>query len=286
MHNKIKKDLDLCLNISNLSETTQSRYKYCILKFLFFVEEIKKEIEIQTVREFLYSLKEERNLSIGTVNDYRSATKYLFEVVIDEKWNDRKIPRLKDYKPIPVCLSINELKKLLENTHDILYKTIFSTIYSSGLRISEVVNIRFSDIDPERNIIHIRKSKSGRARNAILSDKNLIMLRKYYKKYWRKNHGKYGKEDYIFCTYTRNKPITTKSIRTNLKISTERSKINKELTPHSLRHSYAVHMLEAGASLLDVKNALGHKSILSTCIYLQLADPKKLWHKSPFDINF
>lgn len=286
MHNKINKNLDLCLNISNLSDTTQSRYKYCITKFMFFVDESKNTIGINTVREFLNSLKEERNLCVGTVNDYRSSIKYLFEVVLEIDWSDRKIPRLKGYKPLPVCLSINEVKNLLNETKNILYKAIFSTIYSSGLRISEVVNLKFSDIDTENGMIHIRKSKSGSARNAILSEKNLNLLRKYYKKYWSKEFGEFDKENYIFCTYDKDIAITTKSIRKNLKISADRAKIKKDLKPHALRHSFAVHMLESGASLYDVKNALGHKAISSTCIYVQLANIKKLWHKSPFDINF
>ena len=159
-------------------------------------------------------------------------------------------------------------------------------MYSSGLRISEAINIKFKDIDSERKTIHIEKPKNGYARYADLSEKNLKQLRKYYKIYWKKSFENYNKENYIFCTYKKDVPITSKSVRKELKKVAKRAGINKELTPHSLRHSIAVHMLESGIDLISIQRFLGHKSISSTCIYLQLANIKKLGCKNPFDNEF
>ena len=106
MYNQIIKDLEMYLKVSNLSDATKDRYNYCIIKFLKFVEGTEKNINLKTVTEYLYKVKTERKLSNGTINDYRTTIKYLFEVVLDEGWNDRKIPRLKNYNPIPVVLSI------------------------------------------------------------------------------------------------------------------------------------------------------------------------------------
>jgi site-specific recombinase XerD len=286
MYKTIIKDLEMYLNVSPLSDETRTRYKYCIIKFLKFVEETKRNINLRTVTEYLNMLGEEKKLTIGTINDYRTTIKYLFEVVIDEGWNDRKVPRLKGYKPLPVVLSIKEVKRLFKYTKDDLYLAIFTTMYSSGLRISEATRLKFKDIDSDRKTIYIDKPKNGNARYAYLSMKNTKQLRKYYKRYWKNKFSKYNKNDYIFCTYRKDVPITNKSVRKELKRAAQRAGIEKELTPHSLKHSVAVHMLESGVGLVTIQRFLGHKSILSTCIYLQLANIKKLDFKNPFDNEF
>lgn len=286
MYKQILRDLEMYLNVSNLSDKTRIRYKYCIINFLKFVEKNEKNITLKTVTEYLNEVKTVKKLSNGTINDYRTTIKYLFEVVIDEGWNDRKLPRLKDYNPLPVVLSIKEIKKIFKYTKNDLYLTIFTTMYSSGLRISEATNLKFKDIDSERKTIYIAKPKNGFARYADLSEKNLEQLRKYYKVYWKKNFKKYTKDSYIFCTYRNDMPITSKSVRKELKRAAKRAGIKKELTPHSLRHSIAVHMLESGVDLISIQRFLGHRSISSTCIYVKLANVKKLGHKNPFDVNF
>lgn len=286
MYKQIIKDLEMYLNVSHLSDKTRNRYKYCIIVFLKFIEETKKNINLKTVTEYLNKIKIERCLSDGTINDYRTTIKYLFEVVIDEGWNDRKVPRLKNYQPIPVVLSLKEVKELFKYTKNDLYLTIFTTMYSSGLRIGEVINLKFENIDSGRKTIYIEKPKNGYARYADLSEKNINQLRKYYKKYWEKNFGKYQKEKFIFCTYRKDIPITSKSVRKELKSAGEKAGIKKDLTPHSLRHSIAVHMLESGVDLISIQRFLGHRSITSTCIYLKLANIKKLGHKNPFDSEF
>lgn len=171
--------LESYLNISNLKEKTIRRYKYLIKAFLEFSGIDKEKINLDVVREFINYLKETKNLSIGTINDYRSAIKYLFEVVLDKGWNDRKIPYIKGYKTLPAILEKSETIELIESIGNTLYRTILMTIYSSGLRIEEAINIRVSDIDPKRMQIYIRQSKSGSGRYAILSEKNLEYLREY-----------------------------------------------------------------------------------------------------------
>lgn len=286
MYKQIIEDLEMYLNVSHLSDTTRNRYKYCIINFLKFVEETKKNIDLNVVTEYLNNVKEERKLSTGTINDYRTTIKYLFEVVIDEGWNDKKVPRLKYYSPLPVVLSIKEVKQLFKYTKNDLYLTIFTTMYSSGLRVSEAARLKFKDIDGERKTIYLDKPKSGEARYADLSDRNIKQLRRYYKKYWKKNFSKYTKDDYVFCTYRKDRPITNKSIRRELKNAALKAGIKKDLTPHTLRHSIAVHMLESGIGLMTIQRFLGHKSIISTCIYLRLANVKKLGYKNPFDSKF
>lgn len=275
--------LESYLNISNLKEKTIRRYKYLIKAFLEFSGIDKEKINLDVVREFINYLKETKNLSIGTINDYRSAIKYLFEVVLDKGWNDRKIPYIKGYKTLPAILEKSETIELIESIGNTLYRTILMTIYSSGLRIEEAINIRVSDIDPKRMQIYIRQSKSGSGRYAILSEKNLEYLREYLRRHPLSKKGKWQPEEFLFCTSSREKPVSLKSVRDALKEALEYRFIKKKITVHSLRHGFAVHTLEEGSDIFKVKELLGHSSIVSTCYYLKLVDARKFGGKSPLD---
>lgn len=272
------------IQLTYLNKNTVRRYKYLIFRFIKYINLPKEKITLEHAREFLKYLRDKENLSIGTVNDYRSAIKYLFEVILDIGWNGRKVPYLKTYKSLPVVLSKNEVLKIISNAGDIFYKTLFSIIYSSGLRIQEALNLRLSDIDPERMQIHIRESKSGTARYTILAEKTHQLLKIYFKEYWLKNFFKWSKEDYLFCTYKKTKPITSRTVRKQFKKILMISNISKPATIHSLRHSFSSHLLENGTDLFTIKELLGHKSISSTCIYLHVVDFKQLGTKSPLDV--
>lgn len=272
------------IKIGGLSDVTQKRYINIISNFLKFVESNDFKFDEECVKNYFKFLKNEKKRCNGTINDHRSAIKYLYEVILDLGWNNRRLPRLKDYKPLPIILSKKETLKILDSTENLFMKTIFSTLYSSGLRISEVINIRMGDIDSKRMQIYIRKPKSGIGRYSILSEKNLELLRKYFKKYWKKRFGKWENDDYLFSSYKKNTPVTAKTIRTELKKVTKSAGIKKEPTPHTLRQCFAVHLLESGANLLLIKELLGHKSIVSTCIYLQLVNINVMGGRSPLDI--
>ena len=237
--NEISENIDL----TYLNKNTAYRYKRLIFSFVTYTNLPKEKITIEHARIFLKHLRDEVKLSVGTVNDYRSGIKYLFEVVLDIGWNSRKIPYLKTYKKLPVILSKNEVTKIISNAGDIFYETLFATIYSAGLRINEALSLRLSDIDSERMQIHIRESKSGRDRYTILSDRTYQLLQRYFQEYWKKNFGKWNKEDYLFCTYEKSKPITSKTVRIQFKEVISKSNINKKITLHGLRHAFATHSL-------------------------------------------
>jgi len=276
--------LEEYLSLSGLKESTKIRYGYMIRRFVTETAIIDSEnISLDNARDFLNNLKNVKNLSIGTVNDYRSAIKYLFEAILDKGWNDRKIAYLKGYKSLPSVLEKSQIIALIGSIDDILYKTILTTIYSSGLRIQEALNLKISDIDSKRMQIHIRESKNGSARNAILSEKNLVLLRHYLKVHPLSKLKKWEAEDYIFSISSREKPICSKSLRSVFNQAVIKLKIIKKVTVHTLRHSFATHLLEEGVSIFVIKELLGHRSISSTVVYLHVVDTRKLGGKSPFD---
>lgn len=184
---------------------------------------------------------------------------------------------------MPTVLEKSQIFTLIDSMDEAIYKTIFTTIYSSGLRIQEAIKLKVSDIDSKRMQIHIRESKNGFARNAILSEKNLELLRTYIKTHPLSKQGKWNPEDYIFCISSKEKPICSKTLRNILKHSLEKLKITQKITVHSLRHSFASHLLEEGVSIFTIKELLGHKSISSTAVYLHVVDTRKIGGKSPFD---
>lgn len=180
-------------------------------------------------------------------------------------------------------LEKSQILALIDAIDEPVYKAIFTTIYSSGLRIQEAINLKISDIDSKQMQIHIRESKSGSSRNAILSEKNLELLRNYIKIHPLSKAGKWKPEDYIFCVSSREKPICTKTIRTVLNQAVKKLKITKNVTVHTLRHSFATHLLEDNVNIFAIKELLGHRSISSTAVYLHVVDARKIGGKSPFD---
>ena len=270
--------LEEYLSLSGLKDSTKNRYRYMIKKFIITTEVESESLSLDNVRDFLNNLKNIRKLSIGTVNDYRSAIKYLFEAVLDKGWNDRKIAYLRGYKALPVVLEKSQIIALIDSIENPVYKAVFTTMYSSGLRIQEAINLRISDIDSKQMQIHIRESKSGSARNAILSEKNLNLLRNYIKTHPLFRLKKWEPKDYIFCISSKTKPICSKTLRNVLNQAVKKLKINKKVTPHSISH-----LLEEGVSIFTIKELLGHRSISSTAVYLHVVDARKIGGKSPFD---
>lgn len=285
LHDKLKDYLET----SGYSASIKSRYYAEASTFLKYLNNKPEgDITLEDARDFLKYIKNEKKLSIGTINNYRSALKYLFEVVMDVGWNDRKIPFLKYYSPLPSVLDTSELDRLFEAaSSNIMYYTILNTIYASGLRVSEAVSLRVRDIDSSRMQIYITESKSGSARYAILSEKNLSQLRDYVVKFRRMFNYPFHKDSYLFPSITnyRNRfyHITRASVHRVIKQYCDIAGIKKKVSPHTLRHSFSTHLLEAGVGIYVIKELLGHKSITSTAIYLHLQDVTKLGVKSPLD---
>lgn len=283
LNNEIEK-LKKYLRVSDLRPNTQRKYVTCAKVFLTYLNKPSNEATLDDVIDFLTHLKNQTNLNIGTINHYRSCIKYLFEVVLDIPWNDNKIRFLRGYRSEPKIFSKEEIQKILNCTSSILFKTIFALIYSSGLRNSEAINLRFSDIDSKKMQIFVREGKGGCSRYAVLSHKCLEMLQEYYDKYWKIRYGKWSKDDFIFSVMPTNSQMSQHTLRVYLKEAADKAGITKKYSIHTFRHSFAVHLIENGVDLLTVKNLLGHRHISSTICYLHLANTSKFNTPSPFDV--
>jgi integrase/recombinase XerD len=288
--NKINSEIMLKMNksfeLTQMKSYCISNYTSSVKNFLYFNEGNIQSIEsldLPMVKEFLSYMLNNRKLKIGTINNYRSALKYLFEIVLEKKWCDKQIPFLSGYKTLPTVLSKSSVLELVKSTENIMFATLFLTVFASGIRISEALNLRFSDIDSIRMQINIRESKNGSSRKAILAKKNLEELREYYKNWWLKGFGKFEKEDYLFCLTKKNIKVSYTSALKAFGKAANRAGLPPKATIHSIRHGFATYLLEKRTPIETIKELLGHNSLRSTLLYTKLANYSVMGIKSPLD---
>ena len=239
--------------------------------------ELLGELEIINYLEYCIKTKK---LCRGTINYINSTLKFFYVVTLEESWNNLRIPRLRYGKKLPKYLTKEEVKLLLESTTYLKHKAILSTIYSAGLRVSEVINLRISDIMSKEMKIRVRNGKRNKERYTLLSKKNLELLREYWKNLRYKS---YSPDDYLFKSRITNKPLTRRSIEFAMDKSLQNAKITKNVTPHSLRHSFATHLMNDGVELVKIQALMGHSNIKTTSLYLHVRDYQTLNIISPLD---
>jgi integrase/recombinase XerD len=258
------------------SASTIKTYTEALKSFLFFfntkpIEEITNEDIIIYNNDFILKNK----LSASYQNQIVNAVKLFFRTIINKMMNQELIHRPKGEKKLPNVLSKEEVKLILGALSNIKHKTMLSLIYSCGLRRSELLKLKPSDIDSKRNIIIVRAAKGKKDRIVPLSDKILEMLREYYKMHKPKT--------WLFEGQNENQPYDERSLSNVLKQALAKTNIKKPVSLHWLRHSYATHLLEAGTDLRYIQEILGHSSSRTTEIYTHVSTQSIQKIISPFD---
>ena len=239
--------------------------------------ELLGEKQIITYLEYCIKTKK---LCRGTVNYINSTLKFFYVVTLEGVWSDLRVPRLRYDKKLPRYLTKEEVKRLLQSTTYLKHKAILSTIYSAGLRVSEVINLRISDIMSKEMKIRVRNGKRNKERYTLLSQKNLELLRVYWKKFGYKN---YDPDDYLFISRQTKKQLTSRCVESAMNKSMQKAGIAKKATPHTLRHSFATHLMNDGVDLVIIQALVGHSNIKTTSIYLHVKDYQILNIISPLD---
>lgn len=204
----------------------------------------------------------------------------MYGTTLNKVLNLKRIPLFKVEKNKPEIFTKEELKRFFENCPNLKYKAIFMTIYGAGLRASEVVNLKITDIDSKSMRILVRHGKGKKYRYTLLSQKNLEILREYYKKYKPK-----FLEGYLFLSPKVDNHISISSVEFNFRETKKKAGITNRATVHGLRHNFATDLMEAGLDLLHLQKLLGHSGIRSTMEYLHLADLEKEID-SPLDLLY
>ena len=239
--------------------------------------ELLGEPEIINYLEYCIKTKK---LCRGTVNYINSTLKFFYVVTLEGSWSDLRVPRLRYDKKLPKYLAKEEVKLLLESTTYLKHKAILSTIYSAGLRVSEVINLRISDIMGKEMKIRVRNGKRNKERYTLLSQKNLELLRVYWKKFGYKN---YSPDDYLFISRQTKKQLTSRCVESAMNKSMQKAGIAKKATVHTLRHSFATHLMNDDVELVNIQTLMGHSNIKTTSIYLHVKDYQILNIISPLD---
>lgn len=197
---------------------------------------------------------------------------------IDKKITKIQLPRLRKAKKLPVVFSQDEVRRLLHNGGNLRSKSILSLLYSAGLRVSELVHMKVCDIDPDRKMIHIRQGKGRKDRYVPLADAQWRVLSAYIRAY--------KPAQILFYGQSLSQEIKAYEVRDIFRLARQASDIQKEACCHTLRHSYATHLLEMGENIYQISHLLGHKDLQSTLIYLHLTQSKQDAAFSPLDRLF
>ena len=262
----IKRQYGNELKLRNYSKETQKSYQYILKGFLEFSKNITNE---EVKRYLLKSINHKKSTSL--IKQQTSALKILFNILdIGEKF---KIPIYKQESRLPEVLNKSEVKKLIEFTQNKIHRLIIQLLYSGGLRVSELINLKPQDIDIERKIIVVRQGKGAKDRITLFPDS----LKEDILRHLLKNSPK----NYLFESNRKKKY----SKRTIEEVVSQNSKkiLNKKIKPHTLRHSFATHLLENGTDIRYIQRLLGHKNLRTTQIYTHITNSDIAKIKSPIE---
>jgi integrase/recombinase XerD len=268
------------LQLKRYSSSTAHTYISYFEKFInHYAGKDLLEINELDINAYL-KLLVERGCSSSAQNQAINAIKFYYEVVLGMPNRFYAVDRPFKEEKLPMVLSEEEIKRIIMATDNLKHKAILVTIYSCGLRVSELLSLKVSDIQSDRNLLLIRNAKGKKDRTTVLSNNTLILLRKYYRQYQPKAYLFEGAE---------NGQYTSTSIRKVLKRSMYKADVRKPATVHTLRHSFATHLLENGTDLRYIQTLLGHSSSKTTEIYTQVSTKNIQGVVSPLDklgINF
>ncbi len=251
----------------NYSQNTTKMYIRTIWEFARYFHRSPEKLGPEHIREFQAHLFRVRKLSGNSVSQRTAALRFLFVKTLKRPYMLEHIPFPKTPLRLPTILSPEEVTRLIDAAPNLLYRTILMTLYSTGMRRAELAHLKAADIDKELMVIHIRDGKGKRDRNVPLSPKLLEALREYWR--WMRP------KTYVFPGVVDGRrvdaPASDKIVWHACRVAAERAGIQKNVHPHTLRHSFATHLLEAGADLPTIQKLLGHADIRDTTIYLHLS---------------
>ena len=262
------------LELKHYSMNTARVYILMFERFINAHEESDLlSINEEQIRHYLQSLVHE-NRSDSYINQMINSIKFYYEVVMEMPNRFYSIERPRKKESLPKVISAEEVQMIINNTNNIKHKCIVSLLYSAGLRLQELINLKIEDIDSKRMVINVIKGKGGKDRITLLSPLLLNDLREYFIKY---------KPTFFLFEGMTGKQYSSSSIANIIDNSAKKAKINKRITPHILRHSFATHLLETGTDLRYIQVLLGHSSSKTTEIYTHVAINNIKMIKSPLD---
>jgi site-specific recombinase XerD len=263
------------MQLRNLAPGTQKNYIAHVAGFAKYFGKSPDELDIEAVRQYQLYLLQQRKLSPESVNQYVSAVKFLYLTTLEMPWTDEYFPHVRRPLKLPVVLSQEEVLAFFDHIPSLKYRAALMVCYGAGLRISEAVALKVSDIDSQRGLLRIEQGKGHKDRYAMLSPRLLEVLRRY--------HRAARPQGYLFPSWRREHHLCTTSLQLACREAALRARIGKRVTVHTLRHSFATHLLENGADIRIIQVLLGHSRIDTTARYVAVSPQVVAATVSPLD---
>ena len=275
MYEDIYNSIRLAAEKRNLRERTIQLYCNDVGYFLRCTNKQISELSLEEADAFL-TRKRLEGISPETHNHYRASIKFLYKRVLKIAWDDEEVPAMKRERNLPTVLTPQEINAIIDATDNLKHKAIIATMYSSGLRVSEVIHLHYDDISRTTMTIHVREAKGRIDRYTILSKKNLDLLTEYW--------FKCGKpRGILFPSSWTGSYLDIGSINQFFKASAKKAGIIRRVSSHACRHSFASHLFESGVDIKYIQSLLGHVDPRSTDVYLHVSNKTLLGIRSPFD---
>ena len=263
------------MRIRNLAPSTQTIYVGCVARYAKHFGQSPDQLGPEHVHEYFRYLTEEADVSNGYRITMASALRFVYHKTLHVEWSVEHIPLAKRETKLPVVLSPKEVRRFFAGILSLKHRAMLMTIYGSGLRVSEVTHLQVRDIDRERKVIHVRHGKGAKDRYTILAQRVLPFLDAYSEAA--------RPTDWLFPGRKAGCPISRAAVYQACLAAARRARLDKHVTPHTLRHCFATHLVEAGTDLRSVQLLLGHRSLRTTAGYLQLAPTAQPGLVSPLD---
>ena len=267
--------MDRELRIRGFAENTRKSYLEKMKCYVRHFMQPPDQLTAEDVKQYQLYLTKDRRVKWSTFNVHVCAIRFFYREVLQVEWDVEHIPYQRTGKRLPEILSGEEVVALLDAAANLKHRAILMTLYSAGLRVSEAVHLRLSAIDSQRMMIRVDQGKGRKDRDVMLSAKLLETLRRY----WLENRPAL----WLFPGPDPSRPLTRGSVEKFFARGRQKAGIRKRVSPHSLRHSFATHLLEPGVNLRVIQRLLGHRSLRSTEIYTHVAETYVRDTKSPLD---
>ena len=265
------------MQLRNLAPTTQRSYLHYTVEFSKFYNCSPDKLDLEAVRQYQLHLLHERKLSPESINTFISSVQFLYLNTLQMPWDKSCFPRMRVASKLPVVLSPEEVAQYFEHVPSLKYRTALMLCYGAGLRISESVSLKVSDIDSQRMLLRIEQGKGQKDRYVMLSPRLLAVLRCYYRA------ARPDKDGWLFPSWRTKHHLTSGALSQACRDASKQSGLTKRVTAHLLRHSFATHLLEQGTDTRVIQVLLGHSRIDTTARYTQVSAQVIAGTASPLD---
>ena len=263
------------MQLRGLAPTTQRSYLHYVSEFAKYYNLSPEKLDLEAIRQYEVHLLEERKMSPQSVNTFVSAVQFLYLVTLEMPWGKHCFPRVRCASTLPIVLDPEEVAEFFDYVPSLKYRAALMLCYGAGLRVSEAVAVKVSDIDSKRMLLRIEEGKGRKDRYVMLSSRLLAVLRRY----WRAARPRH----WLFPSWRENRHLSAASLSHACRDASKQCGLTKRITAHTLRHSFATHLLEGGTDTRVIQVLLGHSRIDTTARYTKVAAHVIAGTPSPLD---